>query len=122
METAGLVKIWVEILKQANTEEDVAPTTERLDKLSDQFDYLLQRAEKLPPLSQTEFKRIDAKIDPLIRQAASGLESEAQRIFLLPEPIKGEVLAANKELREKFRNMSRAIQNSQSETDEAPEG
>ena len=118
-ETAVLVRIWAVILERVETEEDTARALEELEKLSEQFDYLLERAENVPPLSPAEFKRLDDQVDPLIRQAASGLDSHTQRIFLLPEEIKGKVLPANQKVMEKFRNMSRAIRDSHSKADEA---
>jgi hypothetical protein len=108
-ETAGLVKMWVLALSVVETEESAATAATRLDIISAQFDGLVERAEKLPKLDPAEFKRIDREVEVLLSQAASGLESERKRIFVLPAEIKDKVLPAHQQLLEKFRAMGRAI-------------
>ena len=109
MEAAGLVKIWVLALSVVETDESAATTAKGLTTIEEQFDYLVQRAERLPRLSPEEFKRIDDMVDSLLTEAASGLEVERKRIFLLPPSVKDQILPLHEQLLGKFRDMSRAI-------------
>lgn len=118
-ETAVLVGLWVKVLEQVKTEADVDEALKRLERISEQFGPLQERAEKLPALDPVELKKVDEQVEPLIRNAASGLEAETQRIFLLPDPIKSKVLPAHQQLMSKFRDMSRAINASSSSKSDA---
>ena len=109
LEAAGLVKIWTLALSIVETDESAATTAKGLANVEEQFDFLVERAEKLPPLSPGEFKRVDEKVDSLLTEAAAGLEVERKRIFLLPPSIKDQILPTHDRLLGKFRSMSRAI-------------
>jgi len=109
MEAVGLVKIWTLALSVVETDESAATTAKGLTNVEEQFDYLVERAEKLPPLSPEEFKRVDYAVDALLTEAASGLEVERKRIFLLPPSVKEQILPTHDRLLKKFRSMSRAI-------------
>ena len=120
LETTGLVKLWVLALSVVETEESAETAAKRLQIVSDQLDALLDRAKKLPKVSAAEFGRLDREIEILLSEAAAGLEPERKRIFVLPPEIKDKILPVHQELLEKFRSVSRAIRDSQIETD--PEG
>lgn len=110
-DTAALIKLWTTILELVETEDSAKIANTRLVKAGEQFDALLERAKKLPVPSATERKRIDAQVDAKISKAASGLERQRKRIFILPDEIKRHVLPAHDQLVEKFREMTRAISN-----------
>ena len=63
----------------------------------------------LPQPSDAEIKAVDAETERYIEAAASGLEKERQRIFILPEEISSQILPIHEQLSDKFRTMSRAI-------------
>jgi hypothetical protein len=114
-EAAELVGLWVLTLSVVETEESAATAAKRLDILGGQFDALVSRSMELPKLDPAEFKRIDDEIEGLLGGAASGLESQRKRIFVLPPEIKDHVLPAHQQLLEKFRAMSRAIRDASSQ-------
>ena len=108
-DAASLVKLWVLALSGVETDESAATTAKSLSKIEDQFDYLVERAEQLPKLSPAEFKRVDDSVDAMLNGAASGLEAERKRIFLLPPSVKDQILPIHERLLSQFRNMSRTI-------------
>ena len=115
-DTAGLVNVWVTALKQVETEESADDATEALKKVSEQFDYLIERAEKLPKVTPEEFKQLDSQIDVMLSSSASGLERETQRIYLLPDEIRQRIIPASENLMKKFQTMSRSIHDTQTTT------
>ncbi|MGI9242731.1 MAG: hypothetical protein ACR2RV_18180 [Verrucomicrobiales bacterium] len=121
LEAAGLVKIWTLGLSIVETEESAATTAKRLANVEEQFDFLVERARRLPPLSPEEFKRVDEKVDSLLTEAAAGLEIERKRLFLLPPSIKDQILPTHDRLLGKFRSMSRAISETAREQPQAPD-
>lgn len=109
IDAASLVKLWVLALSGVESDESAATTAKSLSKIEDQFDYLAERAEQLPKLSPEEFKRIDDSVDAMLNGAASGLEAERKRIFLLPPSVKDQILPIHERLLSQFRSMSRTI-------------